>query len=67
MGGQLIKRKIECLFWKESLTTSNYIKSNKIDLGELFRKLKRLKFLMHIRNPLDCAVSNLKTGHVNRF
>jgi hypothetical protein len=66
-GEKLIKRQINCLFWKESLATSNLIRDRKIDLGAIFAQEDRLKFLMPIRNPLDCAISNLNTGHVDRF
>ena len=64
---ELIKNQIRCLFWKESLSTSNLIREKHIDLKYILSKEERLRFLMPIRNPLDCAISNLKTGHVNRF
>jgi hypothetical protein len=66
-GGKLLKQKIKCLFWKESLITSNLIRAKKVDLGNIFAKDDRLRFLLPIRNPLDCAISNLNTGHVNLF
>jgi len=66
-GAELLKREIHCLFWKESLITANLIRDKKLDLGAVFARNRRLRFLMPIRNPLDSAVSNLKTGHVNLF
>lgn len=66
-GKSLIKERIECLFWKEPLRTSNFIKQNQVDLGAIFEENDKLRFLMPIRNPLDCASSNLKTGHVRFF
>ncbi len=66
-GVETRKQKIKSLFWKESLRTSNIIRERRVDLGDIFGKDARLRFLLPIRNPLDCAVSNLKTGHVNRF
>lgn len=66
-GGELIKSQINCLFWKESLATSNLIREKNIDLEVLLNQEARLRFLMPIRNPLDCALSNLKTGHAYRF
>jgi hypothetical protein len=66
-GAILIKEQIQCLFWKESLLTSNFIRDHDVDLGAIFKREPRLRFLMPIRNPMDCAVSNLKTGHVNIF
>ena len=64
---ELIKEDIQCLFWKESLHTSNIIKKRKVDLEYIFQQEKRLKFLLPIRNPLDCAVSNLSTGLISVF
>ena len=66
-GLELRKQQIKCLFWKESLRTSNLIREKHVDLGSILAKEERLRFLMPIRNPLDCAVSNLKTGHVRLF
>lgn len=66
-GVETRKQKIKSLFWKESLRTSNIIRDRQVNLGEIFRKDDRLRFLLPIRNPMDCAVSNLKTGHVTRF
>ena len=66
-GLELKKRKIKCLFWKESLLTSNLIREKNVDLRRIFEKEVRLRFIMPIRNPLDCAISNLKTGHVDQF
>lgn len=66
-GGDLLKREIHCLFWKESLLTARRIRERGTDLGEIFARNDRLRFLMPVRNPLDCAISNLKTGHARRF
>lgn len=63
----LLKENINSLFWKESLRTSNLIRQKGIDLTDIFDKDERLRFLLPIRNPMDCAISNLKTGHVQYF
>ncbi len=63
----LRKKTINSFFWKESLQTSNYIRDNNIDLQQILKDETRLRFLMPIRNPLDCAKSNLLTGHIHRF
>jgi hypothetical protein len=63
----LIKNNITALFWKESLRTSNHIRDNNVDLDKLFAQNKKVRFLLPIRNPLDCALSNKKTGHVKIF
>ena len=66
-GSGMIKKQIKCLFWKESLRTSNAIRERNVDLAGIFKSDERLRFLLPIRHPLDCAVSNLKTGHVRIF
>lgn len=63
----LLKSDIRCLFWKESHRTSNLIRKERVDLGSIFERDARLRFLLPIRNPLDCAVSNIKTGHIGHF
>ncbi len=63
----LLKENITTFFWKESLRTSNHIRHNDVDWDKLFARNKKLRFLLPIRNPLNCAVSNLRTGHVNNF
>ena len=66
-GVGLLKKNIKSLFWKESLKTSILIQSRNIDLGNIFDEDERLRFLMPIRNPFDCALSNLKTGQASVF
>ncbi len=66
-GGGLVKDHIKCLFWKESHRTYNLIRDKNVDLGNIFKQNKKLRFLLPIRNPMDCAISNLKTGHVHLF
>jgi hypothetical protein len=63
----LLKQNVTALFWKESLRASNHLRLHKVDLDGLFKLKRQLKFIMPIRNPLDCAVSNLKTGKANIF
>ena len=66
-GQNLVKSSVDCLFWKESLRTSNFIRENHIDLKTILKKEERLRFLMPVRNPLDSAKSNLRTGHAYRI
>jgi len=63
----LVKNTIQCLVWKESLRTANTIRERRIDMRRLLEQEGRLRFLMPVRNPLDCAASNLKTGHAKLF
>lgn len=66
-GQKKTKDSVYSIFWKESLMVSNYIREHQVDLDQLITKNDRLRFLMPVRNPLDCAASNLKTGHADRF
>ena len=60
-GGDLTKSEIECVFWKESLYTSIELRENAFDFDKAFSLNDKLRFLMPIRNPLDCATSNIST------
>ncbi|MFV1995505.1 MAG: hypothetical protein ACC661_08710, partial [Verrucomicrobiales bacterium] len=66
-GAKPVKDNIKCLFWKESLRISNLIRSREIDLDAIFRQDERLRFLLPVRNPLDCAISNMRSGHISLF
>lgn len=67
-GLGLVKEHIQSLFWKESHETSNVIRDRNVDLGNIFKQNEQLRFLQPIRNPMDCAISNLKnTGHMRAF
>ena len=55
------------LFWKESLRTSNRMRRSNTDLQNIFNENHKLRFLMPVRNPMDCAASNFKTGHARIF
>jgi len=66
-GDRMLKKEVRCLLWKESMRVSNYLQENSTDLAGLCTKLPRLRFLMPVRNPMDCAVSNLKTGHARHL
>lgn len=61
------KSHIQSVFWKESLLTSNYIRTHQVDLDAIFAANPRLRFLMPVRNPMDCAVSNLNRGRASQF
>ena len=57
-----VKENIDCLFWKESLRVTDFIRKHNVNLREIFEQNDKLRFLMPIRNPIDCTLSNLKTG-----
>ena len=66
-GDSLLKKKINCLFWKEGLHLKNYFLENNTNTLDLINKNKKIVFLLPIRNPLDCAMSNQNTGMSNIF
>ena len=57
----------KALFWKESLRTSNRMRRSNTDLQTIFNENHKLRFLMPVRNPMNCAASNFKTGHARIF
>ncbi|HSJ33203.1 MAG TPA: hypothetical protein VK933_17300 [Longimicrobiales bacterium] len=61
------KERTHSLVWKESLRTSNLLKRGNVDLDAILQQNPMLRFLMPVRYPLDCARSNLKSGHVKLF
>lgn len=66
-GSELVKKQIICLFWKESLRTSKLIRERHVDLASIFKSEDRLRFLLPIRHPLDCAVSNRNRPKYKKF
>jgi hypothetical protein len=66
-GLPLVKNDIRALLWKESHRIANRIHDPSMDLDGFFSADSRLRFLMPVRNPLDCSVSNIRTGHVRFF
>ncbi len=61
-GDKLIKDNIQCLFWKESLHTTNILQKNPDKFQKILNENSNIKFILPIRNTLDCAESNIKTG-----
>jgi hypothetical protein len=61
-GDALIKRRVESIVWKDPLIVSQLLRRKRIDVSHLFERNDKLRFLMPVRNPLDCARSNLETG-----
>ncbi len=61
-GSQLLKRNIKSLVWKESEMVSRFIREQGVDLTYLIAQNQRLKFLLPIRNPLDCSLSISRIG-----
>ena len=58
-----LKKNIQCVIWKESHKITNHLKKEKIKINDLFYYKSQIKFILPIRNPLSCAVSNISTNH----
>jgi hypothetical protein len=57
------RRQTTCLVWKDSQRVTNFLRSARIDVPRLLARNEKLRFLLPVRNPIDCAISNLRTGH----
>ena len=57
----------KCLVWKDSHLVTNFLRAARVDVPRLLQCNPKLKFLLPIRNPIDCAISNLRQGHVVFF
>ncbi|PSR04822.1 MAG: hypothetical protein BRD49_05305, partial [Bacteroidetes bacterium SW_10_40_5] len=60
-----LKPNIHSIVWKEPLQVTNVIKQN--SFSDILDNNQKLKFLLPIRNPINCAKSNLKTRHYKIF
>jgi hypothetical protein len=49
--------------WKDSMRITNHLRTIGQPPAKLARRNPRLRFVLPIRNPLDCAVSNAATRH----
>jgi hypothetical protein len=59
--------KTKSLVWKDSHLVTNFLRTQRIDVLALLERNAQLRFLLPVRNPIDCAISNLHTGHVEFF
>lgn len=62
-----VKDSIKVLVWKESAFVTNRIRSEPGRIVRLVHDEPRLRFLMPVRHPFDCAQSNVRTGHATRI
>jgi hypothetical protein len=49
--------------WKESMKVTDLLRLRGQDPVALSRANPALRFVLPVRNPLDCAASNVRTGH----
>lgn len=61
-GSRVFRNDIRCLVWKESQRTTNILMRDPKGMEEMIRRNPKLRFIMPVRHPIDCAVSNIHTG-----
>lgn len=66
-GETLVKTAVESIVWKESLFVGKHLRERSVDIEALLEANPRLRFVMPVRNPLDCAASNMRTGHAKHL
>ena len=66
-GDAAVKEKIKCFVWKESQRCSYQIRKNEAVALQSIENHQSLRFLMPVRNPLDCAYSNFVSGKYTIF
>jgi len=49
---------IKTLLWKETMRITNILSANKSKMQEILDERPDVKFLLPIRNPIDCTMSN---------
>jgi len=63
----LLKSTARALFWKESMRIQNRLQAEPDKFEAILERHDSMLFLLPIRHPIDCAKSNLKTGHVRHL
>ncbi len=66
-GSSVLKDDIRCLYWKSAVQLTALVREKGIDLSEVVARNGNIRFLMPIRNPVDCAKSNFRLGHYRHF
>lgn len=59
-GSDLVKQFFEVVVWKESGRLTDYLMRHEDSFRNLLDQQPRIKFILPIRNPIDCAISNFK-------
>ena len=66
-GDQAVKPDALWLVWKELMRVQRRLMAAPGSFSNLCRSFPDIRFILPIRNPLDCALSNLSTGHYRHF
>lgn len=66
-GTATLKDDVRCVYWKSAVQLTALVRDKGIDLSDVVSRNDKIRFLMPIRNPLDCAMSNFRLGHYRHF
>lgn len=66
-GATLRKPGATTLFWKDSMRFQNRFEAGRPTVEALVAAKAELRFIYPVRNPLDCARSNIATGHARHL
>jgi hypothetical protein len=66
-GNAVLKDDVRCVYWKSAVQLTALVRDKGIDLSDVVAQYDKIRFLMPIRNPLDCAMSNFRLGHYRHF
>lgn len=66
-GDQVIKPDASCLVWKDSMRIQRRFMADDGLFERVCAAFPDLRFFLPIRDPLDCATSNLSTGHITHL
>ncbi len=61
----IVKDDIQSIIWKDSPRNTKILQS--IDLDKLLARTDKLRFLLIVRNPMDCALSSSSPGYNVRY
>jgi hypothetical protein len=63
-GDLLLKPDARVLVWKDSMLVQRRLMDSPGAIDAVIEALPQVRFLLPIRHPLDCAISNIKNHHV---
>jgi hypothetical protein len=66
-GEARLKDDIRCVYWKSAVQLTALLREQGLDLARTAEANPKVRFLMPMRNPVDCAKSNLRLGHYRHF
>lgn len=66
-GDVAAKASPTCLVWKDSMVIQRRLAAEADLLPAIVANLPEVRFILPIRQPIDCALSNMRTGHAKHL